>query len=163
MATDVQTPHHVTTLDEYPSALYNAAPLHVMWDLYTAADAGGTTNGARTIEFPRLLPGKVVIFPELSMLVSDDMDASADLHIGHRAYVDSNGDTQAEDDNEWLDNVDSGGGAINATWADVTGYTSIGARVYDAQDGLRIFVTIDTADINANDTILLVVVYAHIQ
>ena len=163
MATAVYSDNHQETLNEYPSALYTGTGLRYMYDTYTALTAGGSTGGARTIDFPRLLPGKVIVFPQLCHIDSTDQEAGADLHIGHRAYVNSSRVTVAEDDDEWAADVDSGGGALNGFWADLTGATLVAPAVYDAQDGLRIFVTIDTGDISIGDTVTLVVVYAHVQ
>lgn len=163
MTTQAYSAHHKETLDEYPSALYTGSGLRVMHDTFTATVAAGSTGGALYIDYPRLLPGKVAIFPQLCALVSSDMSASADLHIGHRAYINSAGDTVAEDDDEWMADVDSGGGALNALWADVTGATLVDTGVYDAQDGLQIFVTIDGGDIDIGDVISLTVVYCHVQ
>ena len=163
MATAVYSDHHKETLDEYPSAIYTGGGFRVMYDTYTALTAGGSTDGARTIEFPRLLPGKVIIFPQLCHIDSSDQEAGADLHIGHLAYVNSSRVTVAADDDEWAADVDSGGGALNSFWADLTGATLTAPAVYDAQDGLRISVTIDTGDISIGDTVSIVVVYAHVQ
>lgn len=163
MATAAYSANHKQTLGEYPSALYTGGGFRVMYDTYTAVTAGGSTNGARTVDFPRLLPGKVIIFPQLCHIDSSDQEAGADLHIGHRAYVNSARVTVAEDDDEWAGDVDSGGGALNDFWADLTGATLVTPAVYDAQDGLQIFVTIDTGDISIGDTVTLVVVYAHVQ
>ncbi len=145
-----------------PEALNTSGNLHVMHDTYTAAAAAGSTGGALYIDFPRLLAGKVVIYPHLSYLRSDDMSANADLHLGHRAYTDSTQTVIPEDDNEWLDNVDSGGGAIAAAISAVTGFVA-GTQgfEYDAQGGLRIFITIDTGDMDAGDVIELMIVYSH--
>ena len=163
MATQTYSNRHKETLDEYPSALFTGGGFRCMFDVHTAVVAGGSTNGAYYIDFPSLLPGKVIVFPQLCHIASDDMEAGADLHIGHRAYVNSNRNTIAEDDDEWAADVDSGGGALNGFWADLTGATLTVPQVYDAQDGLKVFVTIDTGDISIGDTVTLVVVYAHVQ
>lgn len=154
---------HPTTLSGNTPGIYNAR-LHVMYDQYTFTAEEGAADTIE-IDFPRLLPGKVVIFPQLSWVRADDADANGDLHLGYRAYRDSAGDTQVADDNYWLDNVDVGGGDKQGLIPAITGVTTAGARplVFDAQDGLRIFMTLDTGNANVGDIYSVCIVYAHID
>lgn len=149
---------------EYPNARDANARLHTMHATFVQT----ATTIAQTIlecELPRLMPGKVIVHPQLSWIRADDADANADLHIGYRAYTDSTGAAVVADDNYWLDNVDVGGGNIQGLWPAITGVTTAGARplMFDAQDGLRIVVMIDTAMPNATDVIEVVVVYSTVD
>lgn len=165
MATYVQyAAESEQVLDEYPTGLMVGGRLHVCHGVFTQT-AATIAEAILECEMPRLLPGKVVVYPMLSWIRADDADANADLHLGYRAYVDSTGTTQVADDNYWMDNVDVGGGDKQGLWPAITGVTTAGARpaTFDAQDGLRIVVMIDTAMPNATDVIEVAVVYAHID
>ena len=108
--------------------------------------------------------GKVRVYPTLSYISIPDMTASADFHLGHRAYTQSDGTAVAEDDNEWMDNVDSGGGAVAALWSGVTGFVSatILANEYDTVEGLTIFGMVDTANMDASDVLQGFVVWSRV-
>ena len=113
------------------------------------------TLGAGTgeVNLIKLPGGKIRVFHALSRVVSSAMVATADLHIGHRAFVDAAGATVAEDDNEWLDNADAGAAIDSA-------FLLPGAEVYDTRDGLEIYAMIDTANIEDTDTIVGWIAYA---
>ena len=149
---------------EYPRGLDVGGRLHAVHGTFVQT----ATTIAQTIlecELPRTLPGRIIVHPELSWLRADDADANADLHLGYRAYRDQSGATVVADDNFWLDNVDVGGGNIQGLVAGITGVTTAGARpsMFDAQDGLRIVIMIDTAMPNATDVIEAHIVYSHVQ
>lgn len=165
MATQVQyADESIQVTDEYPSGLDVGARMHTLHATFvqTAATIADTIL---EMELPRLLPGKVIVHPQLSWLRADDADTNADLHIGYREYRDANGDIQVADDDYWMGNADVGGGALQGLWPSITGITTAGARPskFDAQDGLRIVVMVDTAMFNAADVVEVVVVYSHIQ
>ena len=108
--------------------------------------------------------GKIRVYPTLSYISIPDMTASADFHLGHRAYTQSDGTAVAEDDNEWMDNVDSGGGAVANIWSSVTGFVSatILTNEYDTVEGLTIYGMVDTANMDASDVLSGFVVYSHV-
>jgi hypothetical protein len=108
----------------------------------------------------RLPAGKVKIYPQLSFIAVSQGVATADFHLGHRAYRTAAGAVVAEDDNEWLDNVDIGGGAISGIWSAVAGFVAQENVEFDAVDGLRIFGTVDTANQDLNDTVTGWVTYS---
>jgi hypothetical protein len=126
---------------------------------HTATEGSGTGE----INLCKLPAGKVLVIPQLSYLSTSDMAASADLHLGHRAYTDpsetSDTTAVAEDNNEWIDNADSGGGALEGFWTGVAsgseyaGSVGASATVYHTREGLTIYVDIDTGDIESGDTI----------
>lgn len=114
--------------------------------------AGAGTGAVNMFKLP---PGRIRIYPDLCRVISSAMVATADLHVGHRAYVNEDGTAVDEDDNEWADNLDAGS-AIDVALAD-GGTTN---NVYNSQDGIEVFCTIDTEDIEDTDTIYLLMVYS---
>lgn len=130
--------------------------LYVADVTYTHAAGAGTGE----INLVKLPAGRVKVFPRLSRLRSTDMAANADLHLGHRAYTNFDGTAVAEDDDEWIADADAGGGALNDFWASITGATGVEAAEYETRDGLEIFVTIDSGNIEDDDTIDVEVVYS---
>src|SRR3990172_9848375 len=75
--------------------------------------AGAGTGEVNLIELPA---GKITIYPDLSRIVTTAFAATADLHLGYRAYTDSAGVAVVADDNAFLDNADVGGGALDQAW-----------------------------------------------
>lgn len=133
-----------------------AADLKVAVFSYTVAVAG-----ADDYTLVKLPPGNVRVYPELSQIAVDQGVATADFHLGHRAYVDSTGATVAEDDNEWIDDADIGGGALAmGPWAGHTAATLETQAEYDAADGLEIFATVTTANQDIGDTVTGIVVFS---
>jgi hypothetical protein len=117
---------------------------------YTHAAGAGTGE----VNLITLTPGKIRVFPQLSRIAISQMVATADFHLGHRAYYNSAGTLVPEDDDEFMANVDVGGGAIaETTWAAVTGATLTTDAEYDTRDGLTIYAMIDTANMEDGDTI----------
>lgn len=104
--------------------------------------------GVGEINLCDLPPGKIKVYPTLSRFVASAMVATADAHVGHRAYTQPDETVVAEDNNEWLDNVDVGGGAVDIAYAlpaVPTNYNSVG--------GVTVYCEIDTANIEDTDTI----------
>lgn len=151
-------------LGEYPSAVLVGARLHTCHATFVQT---ATTIAQTTLEceLPRLLPGKVMVYPHMSWLRADDADAGALLAMGHRTYRDSTDTAIAALSTYWMTAVAVGAGDIQGLWPAISGVTTAGARpgTFDAQDGLRIFLTITVAMPNAADVIDVVVVYAHID
>ena len=134
--------------------------LNIAWFTYTHAGGAGT----HTIDLVTLPAGKIRVMSSLSYISMSQMVTSADAHLGHRAYTQPDGTAVAEDDNEWVDNSDVGGAARAGAWSNqigtaVNGAVNLADTEYETQEGLKIFVTIDTANIEDTDTIDGYVVY----
>lgn len=106
-----------------------------------------------------LPPGKLIILPRLSEIITTAFEATADLHLGYRSYRDENGLLVAEDDNAFMDNVDVGGGALAGVWASITGAVVTTPYTIETVSGLTLFVMIDTADIENADTLSVTCAY----
>ena len=128
------------------------SPMRFAYGKYTCAEAG-----VGEINMFKLPAGRIRFYPDLSWLISSDMSANADLHIGHRAYVNEDGTVVAEDDNEWANDLDAGGGALDQDVDSVV--TS--PTLYNSQDGIIVYITLDTGDIDLTDTIELWFAYTH--
>lgn len=131
--------------------LRDASNLKVKVAEYTHTAGAGTGE----VNLFTLPAGRIRIYPDLCRIVTSQFGAAADLHIGHREYVNEAGTTVVEDDNEWLDNADAGGGALDAVLTD--GTTN---NVYDSQEGIVVYAMIDAGNIEDTDTIYLVMVYS---
>jgi hypothetical protein len=105
--------------------------------------------GIGEINLVKLPPGRIMVLPALSRIVSSAMVSTADLHIGVRAYTEEDGDAVSEDDNMFLDNADAGS-AINTTFNPAAAGD---LQVLDSQEGVIVFAMVDTANIEDTDTI----------
>lgn len=130
------------------------APLYMTnFRTYTHTSTEGAGTGAVNLgNMP--VAGKIRIFPGLSGVKSTQFAASADLHLGFRAYVEADGDAVNEDDNAFLDNADAGGAALaqhftlGVPWVDI-----------DSVEPITIFAMIDAGNIEADDTIEAVIAW----
>ena len=115
--------------------------------------AGAGTGEVNLIKLP---PGKLRIFTDLSRLICSAMAATADLSIGHRAYTDPEASTPAvvEDFDEWHLDADAAS-IVDLAW----GLPAGGHPIYNTKNGLEIFASITTANIEDTDTISGYVVY----
>ena len=118
-------------------------------------DAGA---GVGEINLLKLPAGRIVVWPQFSYLSASQFAANSDLHLGHRSYVEPDGDTVAEDDDEWVADatVHTGpiSGPLQGTFATVfTNGTEPGATVYESIDGIVVFASIDSGNIEDTDTI----------
>ena len=152
---------------DYIQATPDIEMIHV-----TYTHAAPDVAGVGTIELLRLDHGRIKIWPHLSLLAHSAFVATADLDIGYRSYVQNDGTVVAEDGNALFDSIDAGGGALALTlWPAVTGAVVTNAPVefetagpgvegvyqVPEETGLRIFATVDTANIEVGDTIELVI------
>lgn len=118
-----------------------------------------TTAGVDTIDMLTLPPGRIMIHNDISrILSSDDFVTNADLHLGHAAYVNQAGTTVAADDNEWFDNEDCGGGAIDKAFG--AGVITTPISEYNSQAGIKVQAMVDTANVSIGATIEVLVYYS---
>jgi len=122
------------------------------------ADSGLYTHtlgaGTGAVNMLILPPGKIKVLVDLCRVVSSAMVATADLHVGHRAHTNLDGTAVVEDDNSLHDNADAGSALDEALTLPAAGILE-----FDSQEGVTIFVTIDTANIEDTDTIRLFLAY----
>jgi hypothetical protein len=115
--------------------------------------AGAGTGEVNLVSLPA---GRIVIYSDLSRVVTSAYAATADLHLGFRAYTHQDGSAVAEDDNAFLDNADAGGGALDQAWVLPAG----GVTELNSQGGITIYALIDTGNIENTDTLSGWVCYA---
>jgi len=122
------------------------ARLRIAFFEYTHTATEGAGTGAVNLV---VLPyGRIRIYADLSRIVTSAMVTLADVHLGYRAYTQIDGTAVVEDDNAFGDNV-NGGSAIDEAFS----LPAEGFLEMDSQGGITIFATIDTANIEADDTI----------
>jgi hypothetical protein len=121
-------------------------------------------DGVGTINLVQLPGGRVRVLPALSYLDWADHEANSNLSIGHRAYIDSNGDSQDADADEWITQIDVGGGRKTGLWNAIAAGSEDSFLIpqeKDAPSGLIIYATIDTGDTDTGDTYFGVVVFMY--
>lgn len=128
-----------------PSAHLAEGQMRISRFTYTHA-AGAGTGEVNLFVLP---PGYVSVYSYLSHLFTSAFVATADLHLGYRAYTDSDGSAVVADDNAFLDNADVGGGALDITWLLPTGYV----KELDSMSGVTVYAMVDTANIEDADTL----------
>jgi hypothetical protein len=117
----------------------------------TYTHALGTGTGA--VNLGTLPQGTYWVYPYLSTIVTSAWEANADVHLGYRAYLKTDGTTATEDDNAFADNVDAAtGGTFNLTLPPV---------LIEAAEPVVIFALIDTGDIANDDTLDVHLAYAY--
>jgi len=105
--------------------------------------------GLGEVNLIRMEPGKRRILIDLCRIVASQMVATADLHLGYRAYTKYDGTAVVADDNAFLDNADVGGGDIDSAWV----LPAVGYFDVDSKTNFIIYAMIDTANIEDTDTI----------
>jgi len=129
------------------------APIRYAYGTWTAAAAG-----VGEVNMFKLPAGRIRFFPDLSwLIIGDTGQATCNLSIGHRAYVNEDGTAVAEDFDEWALNLDVGGSALDQ---DVDSIVT-SPTLMNSQDGIVVFVTFDTADIDAASVMHLWFAYTH--
>lgn len=121
---------------------------------YTHALGAGTGE----VNLLVLPAGKIRVYPDLSRLVTTQFATSAVLDIGHRAYVGSDGVTVVEDAADLHNDADVNGAAFDGALT----LPAAGYRDFDSQDGVVIFATIASGNIEDDDTIELHVAYTRL-
>lgn len=100
-----------------------------------------------TSQLLKLPAGKIEVYPTLSRFIADQMVATADLSLGHAAFIDGAGKSQAADLVKWASALDSGGGAIDVAWVGTD------PQHFDTRDGLLIQSLVAVANIDQLDLI----------
>ena len=100
-----------------------------------------------TIELLRLPAGKIEVYPTLSRLKADDMIATADLSLGHAAYINPDGITVAADLVKWASALDVGGGVIDAA------FVGSDPQVFNSTAGVLVKALVAVANIDLDDEI----------
>jgi len=115
--------------------------------------------GVGEVNMLRLPPGRIQLFPSLSRVISTAMVATADIHVGNRAYTNLAGVTVVEDNNSLLD--DGNAAAALDVALDITlvaDYTEWNSRA-----GIGIYFEIDTANIEDTDIVSLWMAYRFVE
>jgi len=129
------------------------APIRYAYGKWTCAEAG-----VGEVNMFKLPAGRIRFYPDLSWLImGDTAQANCDLHVGHRAYVNEDGTAVTEDENEWLDEFDIGGGAHDADLDTII--TS--PTLMNSQDGIIVYVMFDTANVDLASVLELWFAYTH--
>lgn len=112
----------------------------------------GVVAGTGEINLFTLPPGRVKVYTDLSRLVTTQFEANSDLHIGARRHTSNvDGTVVNESNNLFGDNIDVGGGAIDAALT----VPAAGIHEFNSREGVTIFALIDTADMEAADNLRL--------
>lgn len=121
--------------------------------LYT--HAGGA--GLHTIDLVTLPAGQLKVYPDLSRFDCSQMVPNADLSIGYRAHTKADGTVVVEDDNAFLDAADAGTAGVDSPFL-LPFDTPL---ELDSVEGITIFATVETANIEDGDTLRVLVAYSN--
>jgi hypothetical protein len=121
---------------------------------FTAAGDSGT------LQMIRMPAGRLRILGYASRIICPVGVATANLSVGHGAYVGNDGVAVAADEDEFAAALDVGGGAIDAAFS-ATGYgvTIADGTEFNTQDGFDITATFDTEDSPASGDLIVRVEY----
>ncbi len=104
-----------------------------------------------TVEILKLPAGKIEIYPTLSRLKAFDMVATADLSLGHAAYLDPDlspsPQTVAANLTKWASALDVGTGPIDAA------FVGSDPQVFNSLDGILVKALVAVANIDLDDEI----------
>ncbi len=131
----------------------DSSKLYIRYANYTHTAGAGVGE----INMFTLPAGRIRIYPDLCRQMSSAMVSTANLSVGHRAYVNEAGTTVAVDVDEWLTDADASS-ALDAVLGD--GGTTL--NQYESQSGIIVYIAITTANIEDTDTIQLLMVFSHI-
>ena len=109
--------------------------------------AAGADTG--TIELGFLPPGDVQVLVDLCRVVTSQFAAGAVLDLGHRAYVAPDGTAVAADGAAFANDLAAGAGALDQTWP----LPASGAKSFSSREGVAIFATVASGNMNNGNTI----------
>jgi hypothetical protein len=114
-------------------------------------------NGTGEINLVKLPPGRLCIYSDLSRIVTSGMGTNADLHLGYRAHRTEAGVAVEQDDNALLNDHDTSGGVHESFHL-----PSSGSLELESQEGITIYMMIDTGNILTGNTISGWIMYSRI-
>lgn len=126
---------------------------YVTSGVYTHAAAAGSGTGE--INLFTLPSGRVRVLTDLSRIVTTQFGAAATLSLGHRAYVGTDGVTVVESAALFGSALAAGGGALDAALT----IPAAGYHDFDSLDGVTLFGTVASGNIEATDTVELHLTY----
>jgi hypothetical protein len=131
--------------------------LHRAYFSYTHTATEGSGTGE--INLVTLPPGRIRIFAHDCRLITSQTAASSTMDVGYRAYYEPDGDLIAEDDNAFEDNRDTASAATDAVLEFAGDGSTDDPTVFNVDrnlagtGGLIIFASVDSGNIEADDTI----------
>jgi hypothetical protein len=120
---------------------------------YTHAAGSGTGE----INLVKLPPGRLCINSVLSHIFTTAMGVNADVHLGYRAHRKEDGTPVEQDDNAFLNDLDTAGGIDTSFGLPVNGVLEL-----DSQQGVTIYSMIDNGNIDNGDTITGWIMYSRV-
>lgn len=119
---------------------------------YTHA-AGAGTGEVNLIDIPA---GNVVVYPRLSGVITSAFATSADLNIGHRAYINPSGTVVPADEDHFLNDFDAATGGYTEFLLPAVNFSEFlvaSASPASLGNRLTIYALIDAGNIEDTDTI----------
>lgn len=112
--------------------------------VYTHAAGAGTGE----INLVTLPAGRIIILPLECQIITSQFATGAKFDIGTRAFTNEDGTVVAEAPVRYVTDSAAGGGPLNTTF---NGAARV--EVLDSQEGVTIYMTVDTGNIEDGDTI----------
>jgi hypothetical protein len=114
-------------------------------------------NGTGEINLVKLPPGRLCIFATLSHIFTSGMGVNADVHLGYRAHRKEDGTPVVQDDNAFVDDLDTAGGIDTTLPFPVKGILEL-----ESQEGVTIYAMVDNGNILTGNTISGWIMYSRI-
>ena len=130
--------------------------MHTAYRSYVHA-AGDDTG---LIDLLKLPAGRIKVYSMTSRLQTSQFAVGSLLTIGTREYVDESGATVVDDPDRFALDLAAGAGALDQFLPLPS--TNAGVSELDSQDGITVYASVDTANIEDGDTIDLAMVYSKI-
>lgn len=129
---------------------------HAAYRSYTHASGADTGE----VDLLKLPAGRIKVYSIASHVQTSQFAAGALMDIGTRAYTHEDGTDVAEDPDRFALDLAAGAAAIDEFLP--LPNTGAGVSELNSQNGITVFATIDTGNIEDGDTIDLVVEYSKI-
>jgi hypothetical protein len=137
-----------------PSAEWGSK-LRMDYASYTHASGSGDGE----VNLLVLPPGRVRVWGALSRLLVDELDTSATVALGYRAYVGQDGETVVQDEDALVAATAADSGGVSAALDATDGVGEAEYYEFDSLSGVTIFATVESGDIDNDEKIELALVY----
>ena len=136
--------------------IYGGTPLQFYYGKFTS-----TAAGQGTVNMFTLPAGRILLHLDLCRIYAEQGVSTADLDIGHGAYVNQDGTAVAANVDEWIASADIGTAIQGVTFKGTGGVkTTVLVDELNSQEGIPVTMTVDTANWDADDYCEVLIYYS---